>query len=57
VTKAILIKANIYLGLAYSCRGQSIIIMVLEKIRVLHLDPKAAGGRLSENTFQKVLPQ
>jgi hypothetical protein len=31
--------------------------MVLEKIRVLHLDPKAAGGRLSENTFQKVLPQ
>jgi hypothetical protein len=52
-TKATLIKANIYLGLAYTFRGSvhyhhgrkhgsMQVNMVLEKLRVLHLDPKAA---------------
>jgi hypothetical protein len=53
--KATLIKENISLGLAYSFRGlvhydqggkiggiQS--DLVLEELRVLHLDPKAAKG-------------
>ena len=58
MTKASLIKANIYLGLAYSFKGLvhyphggkhgSIQAdLVLEELRVLHLDPKAARKRLS----------
>ena len=54
MTKATLIKANIYLGLAYSFRGSvhyhhggrhgSVQAdMVLEELRVLHLDLQAPG--------------
>ena len=60
MTKAALIKGNIYLGLAYSFRdsvlyhpsrkhGSIQADMVLEKeLRVLHLDPKASR-RLSSS--------
>ena len=55
--KATLIKANICLGLAYSFRGSVHYHhgrkhgnvqadMVLEELRVLHLDLKAAGDRM-----------
>jgi hypothetical protein len=56
IAKATLIKANIYFGLAYSFRSlvhyhysqkhsSMQADMVLEKeLRVLHLNPKAAGG-------------
>jgi hypothetical protein len=58
MNKATLIKANISLGLAYSFRGSvhchhgtkhGIVQtdLVLEKTRVLYLDPKAARRRLS----------
>jgi hypothetical protein len=47
MTKAILIKANISLGLAYSFRGSvhyhhggNMADMVLEESRILHLYPK-----------------
>jgi hypothetical protein len=56
MTSASLIKTNLYLGLAYSFRGSVHCHggkhgnvqadMVLEELRVLHLDPKAARRRL-----------
>jgi hypothetical protein len=53
MTKATLTKANTSLGLAYGSRGSAHyhhgrkydsmqVDMVLEELRVLHLDPKAA---------------
>ena len=53
MTKATLIKENIELGLASGFRssipyhgehGSVLASMVLEELRVLHLDPKAAEG-------------
>ena len=67
MTKATLIKENILLGLAYSFRGSvhyyhggkhgsvKADMVLLEELRVLNLDPKAARRRLcSAGTQERV---